>query len=144
MTNWKANALLIVAGAMWGMGFVAQSTAMTDLGPLLFIGLRFLAGTVSILPFAVREARNSKELSRSDRMAFAGIGVLLFAGMTAQQFGLLTTSVTNSGFSPDSMSFWCHFCQFCFSVLTPIQLFGPLPRRLSRAFGCFPEVEYPN
>jgi drug/metabolite transporter (DMT)-like permease len=98
MTNWKANALLIVAGAMWGMGFVAQSTAMTDLGPLLFIGLRFLAGTVSILPFAVREARNSKELSRSDRMAFAGIGVLLFAGMTAQQFGLLTTSVTNSGF----------------------------------------------
>jgi drug/metabolite transporter (DMT)-like permease len=26
------------------------------------------------------------------------IGLLLFAGMTAQQIGLLTTSVTNSGF----------------------------------------------
>lgn len=98
MTRWQANGLLLIAGAMWGMGFVAQSTAMAHLGPLLFIGLRFLAGTVAMLPFALLEAREAKKISRADWLAFAGIGILLFCGMTAQQIGLLTTSVTNSGF----------------------------------------------
>ncbi|MDN2565450.1 DMT family transporter [Aquibium sp. A9E412] len=99
MTRNRANLLLLTAGAIWGMGFVAQSTAMAAIGPLLFIGLRFSLATLVILPFALAEARRAEApLTRADWRAFAVIGVLLFAGMAAQQYGLLTTTVTNSGF----------------------------------------------
>lgn len=99
MTRIQANLVLLLAGAMWGMGFVAQSTAMAAIGPLLFIGLRFLVATVSMLPFAMREGnRAERPVGAAAWRIFAMIGVLLFAGMAAQQFGLTTTSVTNSGF----------------------------------------------
>ena len=99
MTRGRANLVLLLAGAMWGMGFVAQSTAMETIGPMLFIALRFLVATLSMLPAAIAEQRRAKRrLPASDWMNFAFIGVLLFAGMTAQQIGLETTTVTNSGF----------------------------------------------
>ncbi|WP_295813217.1 DMT family transporter [uncultured Nitratireductor sp.] len=99
MTRVQANLLLLLAGAMWGMGFVAQSTAMDAIGPFLFIGLRFAIACLSVLPFAFWEARRSPaSLSTVDKRNFVVIGLLLFTGMAAQQVGLLTTSVTNSGF----------------------------------------------
>lgn len=115
MSRWQANVLLLVAGAIWGMGFVAQASAMEDIGPYLFIGLRFLTAAVVVLPFAILEARKYRPasvdmgsasinqtsflcLSLSDIGKFSLIGLSLFAGMAAQQVGLLTTSVTNSGF----------------------------------------------
>ncbi|MBN9037113.1 MAG: DMT family transporter [Rhizobiales bacterium] len=98
MSRTRANLLLLIAGALWGMGFVAQSTAMDKLGPLTFVGLRFAAATLAMLPFALREHRAGPPLGGRDWLRFAGIGVLLFGGMIAQQTGLITTSVTNSGF----------------------------------------------
>jgi drug/metabolite transporter (DMT)-like permease len=99
MTRTQANLVLLAAGALWGMGFVAQSTAMAAIGPFLFIGLRSLLATMTILPFALREsARSGSKLTGSDWKIFIAIGLLLFAGSVAQQFGLLTTTVTNSGF----------------------------------------------
>lgn len=99
MTRVQANLMLLVAGALWGMGFVAQSTAMDSIGPLLFIGTRFVVAFFIILPFALREsAKAEKPLAKTDKRMFALIGCLMFGGMTLQQIGLLTTSVTNSGF----------------------------------------------
>ncbi|MGN6470500.1 MAG: DMT family transporter [Rhizobiaceae bacterium] len=99
MTRIQANLVLLLAGAMWGMGFVAQSTAMQAIGPLLFIGLRFGVATVAMMPFALQEGRKAeRRVRRAQWLAFAMIGLLLFAGMAAQQIGLLTTTVTNSGF----------------------------------------------
>jgi drug/metabolite transporter (DMT)-like permease len=99
MTRTQANLVLLLAGAMWGMGFVAQSTAMQAIGPLLFIGLRFAVATVAMAPFAFREGVGAeRRVDSHEWLAFAMIGLLLFAGMAAQQIGLLTTTVTNSGF----------------------------------------------
>lgn len=112
MKRWHANLLLLLAGATWGMGFVAQAQAMDSIGPFLFIGLRFLVASVVVVPFAVREAlvhrRASAGVGRDhqthaslvglDWLKFSVIGLTLFAGMATQQVGLLTTSVTNSGF----------------------------------------------
>ncbi len=99
MTRTKANLLLLLAGAVWGMGFVAQSTAMASIGPILFVGLRFAVATVVTLPFALRESRGAPvRLDRSDMVGFFWIGLCLLAAMLFQQFGLLTTTVTNSGF----------------------------------------------
>ncbi len=99
MTHARANIMLLVAGAIWGMGFVAQSTAMENLGPWLFIALRFALAALTMLPLAVRENMRAGSLPEwADLAKFALIGLTLFLGMAAQQSGLLTTSVTNSGF----------------------------------------------
>jgi drug/metabolite transporter (DMT)-like permease len=94
-----ANLLLLSAGAIWGMGFVAQSTAMETVGPILFVALRFALATVAMLPFALIESRRApRPLTRAEMGGFAGIGLLLTGGMLVQQIGMLTTTVTNAGF----------------------------------------------
>ena len=99
MTRIRANLLLLAAGAIWGMGFIAQSTAMESVGPWIFIGLRFVIATLAMLPLAFHEARRAPTpLTRADRQSFIITGLFFFAGMGAQQLGLQTTSVTNSGF----------------------------------------------
>ena len=99
MTRVQANLLLLLAGAIWGAGFIAQSTAMETLGPLWFIGLRFIVATFVALPFALWEkARATGPVRRRDLAGFVLTGLALLAGAAFQQVGLLTTTVTNSGF----------------------------------------------
>ncbi|MCY0096142.1 DMT family transporter [Hoeflea ulvae] len=99
MPRHLANLLLLAAGAVWGAGFVAQSTAMDNIGPFLFIGLRFLVAALVLAPFAWHESRNSSHpVSRHHLGGFALIGLVLFLGMALQQVGLTITTVTNSGF----------------------------------------------
>ena len=99
MTRGQANLLLLIAGAFWGAGFIAQSTAMETLGPIWFIGLRFAVATLVAVPFALLEASRAKAPVRPAHHAgFVLIGFVLFAAAATQQVGLLTTSVTNSGF----------------------------------------------
>lgn len=99
MSRAKANLVLLITAAIWGMGFIAQSDAMDHVGPFFFIGLRFTLATLVMLPLAMREAKRAqKPLTAYEWKAFIGIGFILFLGMLSQQAGLLTTSVTNSGF----------------------------------------------
>lgn len=101
MNRATANLLLLVTGAIWGGGFVAQSTAMHAIGPVFFTGIRFLAAAAAVLPFAMWEARaagRSLAPAPVEWKRFALLGALLFASLSAQQLGLLTTTVTNSGF----------------------------------------------
>ncbi len=91
--------LLLLAGAIWGAGFVAQSTAMENLGPLWFVALRFAVASFVVAPFALLETKRADApLTRRHKVGFISIGMALFSGIVAQQYGLLTTSVTNSGF----------------------------------------------
>lgn len=99
MNRIQANLVLLLAGAIWGMGFVAQSSAMEAITPFVFIGLRFVIASLTILPLTIWEARRATtRLQRRDYLAFVWIGLMLFCAMAPQQFGLLTTTVTNSGF----------------------------------------------
>lgn len=99
MTRLQANLLLLLAGAIWGAGFIAQSTAMQAIGPLWFVSLRFAIATVIAAPLALLEkSRATKPVKPAHLAGFVLTGFALFAGNTLQQFGLLTTSVTNSGF----------------------------------------------
>ncbi|AVA22273.1 MULTISPECIES: DMT family transporter [unclassified Rhizobium] len=99
MTRIQANLVLLLAAAIWGGGFVAQSTAMKAIGPFWFIGLRFAVATIVVLPFVWMENRKAKKpLTRRNWLSFFLIGVALFGGAATQQIGLLTTTVTNSSF----------------------------------------------
>lgn len=99
MTRIQANLVLLLAAAIWGGGFVAQSTAMKAIGPFWFIGLRFAVATIVVLPFVWMENRKvTKPLTRRNWLSFLLIGIALFGGAATQQLGLLTTTVTNSSF----------------------------------------------
>ncbi|MBU1315103.1 MAG: DMT family transporter [Alphaproteobacteria bacterium] len=99
MTRLQANLVLLLAAAIWGGGFVAQSTAMAKIGPFWFVGLRFAIAAIAVLPFALMEARKSaRPVTTGEWLSFATVGMALFGGAITQQVGLLTTTVTNSSF----------------------------------------------
>lgn len=99
MTRIQANLVLLLAAAIWGGGFVAQSTAMEKIGPFWFVGLRFAIAAIAVLPFALLEARKSASAVGSRGwLSFGFVGLALFGGAITQQIGLLTTTVTNSSF----------------------------------------------
>jgi drug/metabolite transporter (DMT)-like permease len=99
VTRIQANLFLLFSGAIWGAGFVAQSTAMDAIGPMWFVGLRFAIATMVAAPLALWEQRKATEpMPKGSMRNFVWIGLALFAGASTQQVGLLTTSVTNSGF----------------------------------------------
>jgi len=101
MKRSTANALLLLAGAVWGLGFVAQSTGMDHLGPFSFVAVRFTIASIVVWPFALWEGAKSTQLIVNKGrtfLRFTIIGAVFFCGMASQQVGLLTTSVSNSGF----------------------------------------------
>lgn len=102
MSRIQANLLLTFVALIWGSAFVAQNRAMADVGPLLFTGVRFLVGSLVVLPLAVIEwrrlGREGRPLSWSDGAHIAGLGALMMLGAVMQQIGIQFTSVTNAGF----------------------------------------------
>jgi drug/metabolite transporter (DMT)-like permease len=100
MSRPVANLLLLLAALIWGSAFVAQSTAMRDLGPLTFTGLRFLIAAVVVAPFAIRESARSTSapLTRGQALRFTGLGLVFFLAIALQQTGMTVTTVTNAGF----------------------------------------------
>lgn len=104
MSRITANLLLLLAGLVWGLGFVAQETAMEDIGPFQFVALRFLLAALVVAPFAWREFQARKSeldagslLGPRDIVLILAVGTAFFLGMILQQIGLLGTSVTNAG-----------------------------------------------
>ena len=53
--QFSATIFLILASIIWGTAFVAQTTGMDFIGPLTFINVRFIIGTLIILPLAFIE-----------------------------------------------------------------------------------------
>lgn len=98
VTRSAANLILLLTAFIWGTAFVAQATAMDDIGPLLFTGLRFLLAVPAVLPFALREGRKKPALGTTDRALIALTGGVFFCGTILQQVGIQYTSVTNAGF----------------------------------------------
>ena len=97
MSRLTANSLLLLAAALWGGAFVAQSESAAYLNAGWYTGLRFLLAFLVVLPLGVAEARRA-------RVFLAGLGGvvplgLVFAVSTLlQQRALELTSVTHAGF----------------------------------------------
>lgn len=100
MSRLSANLLLLVAGMVWGGGFIAQATAMDDIGPFTFMTLRFALAALAIIPFVWLEMRKrggGPVISRSELKPVLTVGTMFFLAMALQQIGLLGTTVTNAG-----------------------------------------------
>lgn len=106
MNRVQANLLLLVIALIWGSAFVAQSQGMADVGPMLFTGVRFLIGSLVVLPLAIfewrglsrQEGRQGRALVGGDFVKIGGLGLLMLLGAAMQQIGIVSTSVTNAGF----------------------------------------------
>ena len=62
----KYRLLLLLAALIWGFAFVAQVIGMDSIGPYAFNGIRFLLGSLSLLPiiYYYPSGRNPKEASK--------------------------------------------------------------------------------
>lgn len=99
MTRLTANLLLLTAAIIWGSAFVAQTTAMSSLGPIWFVGLRFMIAAACVAPFVWMESRRAATpLQKSMIRPMLLIGSVFFAGCVLQQIALTATSITNAGF----------------------------------------------
>lgn len=93
-----SHLFLWLTAAIWGVAFVAQSTAMDVIGPHTFNAIRFLLATISMIPLLL--IFKSKQAYKPNTLLLGGLGAgtLLFFGFTFQQTGLLHTTVGNAGF----------------------------------------------
>ncbi len=110
------NALLLFTAAfIWGIAFVAQSSAAAFIRPFTFNGIRCLIGGLTLLPLVIvvqkqkRKSLPSGETCAGRRLfstqelrtgLIGGVccGVCLCLGSTLQQFGIEQTSVGKAGF----------------------------------------------
>ena len=107
MSRQVAHGLLLLTSFVWGITFVFQTTGMETIGPFGFTTLKFLTGTITILPMAIWEYRRAPLQTilmdnKDDRaMIMIGIinlGVLMFVGSALQQVSLGITSIANTAF----------------------------------------------
>lgn len=101
----KGNTYLLLASLAWGTTFVVQRTAMEHLGPFTYSGVRFLLGSLLLLPLIVLRIRK-----RMIEPAAAGprtkwlllwasflTGSLVFVGINLQQIGLVSSTAGKGG-----------------------------------------------
>jgi drug/metabolite transporter (DMT)-like permease len=102
----KGNMFLFLAAFAWGTTFVVQRTAMENMGPFFYSGLRFLLGSLFLLPLALYRirGRRASEWQRERLGKWLPIwgsclaGVLICLGINLQQIGLIYTTAGNAGF----------------------------------------------
>ena len=93
--NQLAVLSLFLTAAIWGLSYSAQAEAMKTMSPLIFVFLRYLLGTLMLLPAIFFNKK------RPDKTLFTGgilCGICLAGGEILQQFGLLYTSAGKAGF----------------------------------------------
>lgn len=113
MKFFKNDLLLILTAVIWGLAFTAQRVGMDFIGPFTFNGVRFLLGSLSLVPliYLGMRADRKKTQNPSGSEGMSGIstegvilgygaagGILLFLGSSFQQIGLVYTSAGKAGF----------------------------------------------
>ena len=97
-----SNCMLILTAMIWGFAFVAQKDASSYIGSFTFNGIRFMLGSLSLIPvILIFERDGLKDKERVMRTLKYGIitGVVLFCASTLQQFGVvMITHASKAGF----------------------------------------------
>lgn len=99
MRRIHADLLLVLAAVVWGVAFIFQKTAMDHIGPLLFVAARSTVAALALAPLALREGHSAKDQFPPGLLSIAALGGgMFFLGAIIQQVGIITASVTNTGF----------------------------------------------
>jgi len=99
--NRGAIIMLWITAAIWGFAFVAQRAGMEYIGPFTFNGIRFLLGSISLLPllFWIKFKHNSPAAKKQNILKGGLIaGIVLFIAASLQQAGMVYTTAGKAGF----------------------------------------------
>lgn len=98
----KAEFSLLLASMIWGFACVAQRTGMEHVGSFTYNGVRFILGALALLPLLWLGRRSVISVRGGGwRPVLVGgllAGLLLFAGASLQQVGLVHTTAVKAGF----------------------------------------------
>ena len=105
------EALLLLTAIIWGLAFVAQRAGMESISPFVFNGIRFLLGSISLLPVIILLNRSNLPAGKQGNptalqakkhklMWVSGLisGLVLFIASSFQQMGMVFTTAGNAGF----------------------------------------------
>lgn len=96
----KYRLLLLLAALIWGFAFAAQVVGMESVGPYTFNGVRFLLGSLALVPIILTTKEEPPPLPKNMPLLAAClmVGLPLFAGATLQQVGLQYTTASKASF----------------------------------------------
>jgi drug/metabolite transporter (DMT)-like permease len=102
----KYDAVFLTAAAIWGFAFVAQRVGMKHVGPFTFIAVRFLLGSIFLVPllFITHRHKINPEHSvpqpahKSFLLGSGLAGLILFISASFQQHGIVYTTAGKAGF----------------------------------------------
>lgn len=97
MNKSKTDLLLLLSAIIWGFAFVAQRAGMQFIGPFTYNTIRFAMGALFLIPFA-RKKTSTKYFTHTNVKSGLILGLVLFAGSSFQQFGVVYTTAGNAGF----------------------------------------------
>lgn len=100
-TKAKSTFLLFLTAIIWGFAFVAQRVGAEFVGAFTFNGIRFLLGSLSLIPVIAIFEREKFDKSKFVKTLIPSIiaGVILFIASTLQQLGVeWTGSAGKAGF----------------------------------------------
>jgi drug/metabolite transporter (DMT)-like permease len=97
-----SSVLLLIAAIIWGFAFVAQRLGMEHIGPFLFNGIRFIMGSLILIPvlYILKPSESDQKNIFTKKGFLSGtlLGLILFLAASAQQIGMVTTTAGNAGF----------------------------------------------
>lgn len=101
----RSDLILLLAAIIWGFAFVAQRVGMDFIGPFTYTAVRFALGALVLLPMVFfRKSRPFNGLipDRKEKRKLIGLqvlmGLLIFGGVSFQQYGIQFTTAGNAGF----------------------------------------------
>ena len=100
-TKFKSTLLLFLTAIIWGFAFVAQRVGAEYVGAFTFNGIRFILGSLSLIPVILIFEKEKFDKQKLKKTVFSAIlaGVVLFIASTLQQFGIVYTgSAGKAGF----------------------------------------------
>lgn len=100
-TKAKSTFLLFLTAIIWGFAFVAQRVGAEFVGAFTFNGIRFLLGSLSLIPVILMFEREKFDKSKFLKTLIPSLlaGTILFIASTLQQLGVeWTGSAGKAGF----------------------------------------------
>ena len=95
MKKYLGEGALLLNTLIWGGTFALVKNALTDISPLLFLGIRFFIAAMLLYPFV---HLTLKKMDKKTFIAGSILGIFYFLGFATQTVGLNFTSATKSGF----------------------------------------------
>lgn len=95
MKRYLGESALLLNTLIWGGTFALIKNALSDISPLLFLGIRFFIAAILLYPFI---HYTLKKMDKNTFIAGSVLGIFYFLGFATQTVGLNFTTATKSGF----------------------------------------------